>query len=129
MTETTRALILKARKFVRSADMLRSSGDFDSAASRLYYAMFYCAIAALSVKGYAYASHKGVLSGFGQHLVKSGELPAELHRFLLDAYDQRQMGDYQPTSRLDGVDVAELQIKAESFIQLVEEWLQAREQS
>ncbi len=128
MTDTTRALVLKAKKSLQSADLLRSNGDFDSAASRVYYSMFYYATAALLVKGYEYASHQGVLSGFGRYFVKTGEMPPESHRWLLDAFDKRQMGDYLPISHLDEDDVSELLTNAESFNHLVEGWLQAKEQ-
>jgi uncharacterized protein (UPF0332 family) len=66
------ALIGKAEKYLNSAEMLRSRGDFDSAASRLYYAMFYCAEALLMVKDLSFSSHRGVISAFCSALYKNG---------------------------------------------------------
>ena len=37
------ALIEKARRYLRSAELLIHDGDYDSAVSRSYYAMFYSA--------------------------------------------------------------------------------------
>ncbi len=78
MSESIRALIEKARRYLQSADVLRAASDYDSAASRLYYAMFYVAEAALLTKRFAFRSHRSVLSAFGQQLVKTGELSTEL---------------------------------------------------
>ncbi len=120
MNESVRALMGKARRYLQSAELLRTAGDLDSAASRLYYAMLFAAEAGLLVKGFAFSSHRGVLSGFGQHLVKTGELPTELHQWLLDAFDKRQLGDYVPVSRLEEQDIQDLQVKAAAFVQRVE---------
>jgi uncharacterized protein (UPF0332 family) len=70
-----RALLDKATTDRRSAQILAVASDFDSAASRRYYAVFYCARAALLATGRTYSKHQGVLSGFGAHLAKTGPLP------------------------------------------------------
>jgi len=43
-------LLEKAERYIRSAKLLAGDGDYDSAASRLYYAMFYIAERLLEVK-------------------------------------------------------------------------------
>lgn len=126
MNESVQPLLEKARRYLRSADLLRAASDFDSAASRLYYAMFFAAEAALLVKGLAFRSHRGVLSAFGQQLVKTGALPTELHQWLLDAFDKRQLGDYVPVSQLDEQDIRDLQVKAAAFVDAIERWLRER---
>ena len=65
------SLIEKARRYLRSAELLIGDGDYDSAVSRAYYAMFYAAEAALLKKGMTFSSHKAVISAFGQHFVKT----------------------------------------------------------
>lgn len=47
MSEDIRALLEKAERYLRSAKLLENAGDYDSAASRSYYAMFYGAEALL----------------------------------------------------------------------------------
>lgn len=126
MNESICALIEKARRYLRSAGLLREASDFDSAASRLYYAMFYAAEAALLTKGFAFKSHRSVLSVFGQHLVKTGELPVSLHQWLLDAFDKRQLGDYVPVSLLEEQDIRDLEAKATAFVDEIERWLSKR---
>ena len=41
------ALIVKARRYLKSAKLLLEDGDYESSISRSYYAMFYCAEAVL----------------------------------------------------------------------------------
>jgi len=40
LTDARQALLEKARRAIRSAHLLRADGDYDSAVSRAYYAMF-----------------------------------------------------------------------------------------
>jgi uncharacterized protein (UPF0332 family) len=46
MTEND-ALIQKARRYLKSADILLKDKDYESSVSRAYYSMFYAAEAAL----------------------------------------------------------------------------------
>ena len=116
MSDAIRGLLEKAQRYVQSAELLRADGDYDSAASRLYYAMFYCAEALLFSKGLSYSSHRGVIAGFGQHFAKTGNLPSDMHRWLLEAFERRQEGDYQPVSTVQEHQVRNLQTKpADSF--------------
>jgi uncharacterized protein (UPF0332 family) len=65
VNDPVQGLFDKARRYLRSAELLRSDGDHDSAASRLYYAMFYCAEALLFSRGLSNSSHRGVIAGLG----------------------------------------------------------------
>jgi uncharacterized protein (UPF0332 family) len=72
--------IQKARQFLKSAKLLKDVRGYDSSASRLYYAMFYCAEALLFSKGLTFSNHQAVISAFGQHFAKTNEMPVEMHR-------------------------------------------------
>lgn len=65
-------------------------------ASRLlaYYAMFYLAEALLLGKGMAFSKHSAVHAAFGREFAKTGEIPAHLHRYLIDGMEVRHVGDY-----------------------------------
>jgi uncharacterized protein (UPF0332 family) len=75
-------LMDKAHKFLKTAEAALASGDYDSCVSRCYYAMFFMAEASLLTKGLRASSHKGVLSLFGEHFVKTGLFRRELGRML-----------------------------------------------
>jgi uncharacterized protein (UPF0332 family) len=121
-----RDLLEKAGRYLRSAELLRTDGDYDSAASRLYYAMFYCAEALLFSKGLSYSSHRGVIAAFARHFAKTGELPPDMHRWLLGAFHLRQQGDYRAVPMVTEEQVRDLQAKADEFLRLAEAYRQTR---
>ena len=88
-------LIEKARRYLRSADLLIRDGDYDSAVSRSYYAMFYSAEAVLLKKKMAFSSHKSVISAFGRYFVKTGIFDKRMGRDLNIIFGDRQLGDYE----------------------------------
>jgi len=89
------ALIEKARRYLRSVELLIEDGDYDSAVSRSYYAMFYSAQAALLKRKVTFTSHKAVISAFGRYFVKTGIFEKRLGRDLNIIFDERQLGDYE----------------------------------
>ena len=113
----------KANKFLRTAEIALELGDFDSCVSRCYYAMFFLAEAALFTKGLSASSHKGVLSMFSQHFVRTGIFPREMGRLLNDAYDKRIVGDYGIGLTLAAEEVQQLLNDARAFVQTVSEYL------
>jgi uncharacterized protein (UPF0332 family) len=118
------ALIQKARRYIKSADMLLQDKDYESSVSRAYYSMFYAAEAALLTKGLSFSSHKGVISGFGEHFVKAGIFPKEMARELNRAFEKRQMGDYEYTSVISQEDAEEILQIAKDFVETVARWLE-----
>ena len=91
------SLMKRAERYLRSAEILCKDGDYESAVSRTYYAMFYSAQAILLTKGLSFSSHRGVISSFGQQFVKTGVLPREMGRELNRTFAKRQLGDYEYT--------------------------------
>lgn len=118
------ALLIKAERFIRSARVLADDGDFDSAASRLYYAMFFIAEALLAARGASFSSHSAVISAFGQQFAKTKEIDPRFHRALLTGFSQRQLGDYAASSGLSDVDIESLVGEAVSFLTAARSWLQ-----
>jgi uncharacterized protein (UPF0332 family) len=116
-------LLQKAERYIRSAQLLAVDGDFDSAASRLYYAMFYIAEALLEAKGLTFSSHKAVISAFGQEFVKTQILDARFHQSLLGAFSQRQLGDYSTEAGITRDDIAVLIHSAREFLETARAWL------
>ena len=86
--------IAKAEKFITTAENALNTGDYDSCVSRCYYAMFFMSEAALLTKSLSASSHKGVISLFGEHFVRTGIFERNLGKALNDAYDKRLVGDY-----------------------------------
>lgn len=113
----------KAKRFLRSAEVLLIDGDYDSCVSRCYYAMFFLAEAILLTKGLKASSHKGVISIFGEHFIKTGILGKELGRALNDTYDSRQIGDYAIGFMITKDEAESRLEKARNFVTEVEQHL------
>jgi uncharacterized protein (UPF0332 family) len=80
-----------------TADLLWQNDRCRACISRSYYAMYHATQAILGTKTLTSKTHRGVIQLFGQHFIKTGELPIELARAISDAYDLRQLSDYEET--------------------------------
>jgi uncharacterized protein (UPF0332 family) len=117
------SLLRKAEDSLNAAKLMQQNGYYDFAASRAYYAMFYLAEALLLEYGLAFSKHSAVLAAFGERFTKAGLVPAELHRYLRDGQDSRNVGDYHFGGTLTR-DEAALQIThAERFLEVARERL------
>ena len=123
MTTDQQTLMLKARENIEASVMLIGQGYYDIAISRLYYAMFYCAEAVLLEDNLTFSKHSSVIAAFGQHFAKTGRLPQELHRMLIEAQDMRNLSDYDLMAVLNRETAETLLAKARTFLQAVAEFL------
>ncbi len=103
--------------------MLNDEGHADFAASRAYYAIFYVAEALLLERGLSFSSHTAVIGAFGREFAKESVLDQKYHRYLIDAQDLRNIGDYAI-----GQEIAEDQVNlmcgwAEDFLRAARQFL------
>ena len=113
-------LILKSRESICAARLLLDNGFPGYAAARAYYAMFYIAEAFLDGEGMSFSKHSAVIGAFGREFARTGRVPAEFHRFLIDAQDLRNSGDYGGIDTVTVEQAAELINCAEQFIELAQ---------
>lgn len=113
------ALMEKAAASLAAARMLLAGGFADFAISRAYYAMFYAAEALLLTEGLTFSKHAAVASAFGQRFAKTGRVPVDLHRHLLEAGNQRTVSDYAAITETTPDDAEEQIRRAEAFIAAV----------
>jgi uncharacterized protein (UPF0332 family) len=114
-------LLRKAEDSLNAAKLMQENGYYDFAASRGYYSMFYLAEAFLLEYGLAFSKHSAVIAAFGERFAKTGLVPAELHRYLRDGQESRNVGDYHVGTALTR-DEAALQIaRAERFLEVARE--------
>ena len=122
MKEAT-ALIKRAMRYLRSAEMLLRDKDCESSVSRTYYAMFYAAQAALLTKNLSFSSHKGVISAFGEHFIKTSVFPKEMGRELNRAFEKRQIGDYEYTFVISEMEAEQMLQSGKEFVKTIADWL------
>jgi len=111
----------RAEKALRSARLLEENGELEDAVSRAYYAMFHAARALLFGKGVSAKTHKGVISLFGEKIVKQGIMSEEYADILRKAFDLRQKSDYEIYAETSVELVEEVIKNAEQFIERVKE--------
>jgi len=118
-----RDLIEKAETFLHTAEYVLSIADYDSCASRGYYAMFFIAEASLLTRQVTSSSHKGVINLFGEHFVKTGILDKHLGNALNLAYRKRIIGDYGVDRRVTKEEAEDLLEAARDFVGKVKDYL------
>ena len=119
----TKSLVSRSKRYMKSSRLLIKDGDYESAVSRVYYAMFYSVEALLLTKGLSFSSHKAVISGFGEHFVKTGIFPRDMSKVLTRAFEKRQFGDYEFTFVISKEDAQEIFKQGKDFINSVENHL------
>ena len=120
------SLIQRARRYLKSAEILLLEGDYESSVSRTYYAMFYSAQAMLLTKNLSFSSHKGVISAFGEHFVKTGIFPREMGRELNRAFEKRQIGDYEYTFVISEEEAEEILANGKEFVEKIVQHLKEK---
>lgn len=84
----------RAKKSLKSAEVLLQQKLFEDSISRSYYAVLHAAKAALLSKGVIVDSHEAVKRLFGMHLIKSGEIDKQYGMILREEQDDRLLADY-----------------------------------
>jgi len=113
----------RAEKSIQAAKELATSGFYDFAASRSYYAAFYAATAALLYEGLEFSKHSGVIASIHQRLVKTGKLDKEQGKELNWLFELRNVGDYGVTIHVSQQDTERAILVAENFLRIIKSLL------
>ncbi len=128
MDQTTKALIegyiQKAERKLAVAEKLFKSGDYEDAVSRAYYAVYHAAQALLLTEGQEAETHKGVVTLFGLLFVKTGKFSKQTGKYLANLKDDRESGDYEVFSFVDGETAEQALFEAKEFLKETESYLQ-----
>lgn len=121
--EYIREEMKKAEQALRAAQNLLADGLYNDTVSRAYYAVFHSARAALKLNGIETTSHKGLISQFALHLVKSGEMEEEYGDILRQTKEDRETGDYEPLVTFGPEEAGKVVRDAERFLMKIQQWL------
>jgi uncharacterized protein (UPF0332 family) len=126
-SDEVQALMRKARRALYSGRLLLENDYPDGAASRLYYAVFDAARAALLARGETPKTHAGVRRRFGFHFGRPGSeaLPSPVVQTLTALEQARTLADYDVSVGLTKEDVEPLLPQAERFVRAVADRLDA----
>jgi uncharacterized protein (UPF0332 family) len=125
MTEPVRELLDKAAQSISAAELLFNDGYIDFSASRTYYAMFYAVEALLLSRERSFSKHSAVISAFGKEFVKTGTFDSRFHRYILNAFDLRNAGDYGAIHAVSGEKAQQTIAEARELLAAIKQHLQA----
>ena len=118
------AFLAKAGESIAAAKELIERDSFGFAASRAYYAMFYCAEALLLNEGKSYSRHSAVIAAFGREFIRPGLLDATFHQYIREAFDARQVADYEPIRKISRETALRTVTRATEFLDAAQLFLE-----
>jgi uncharacterized protein (UPF0332 family) len=119
---TRRAGLNRCREELAAARLLADEGFEAQAVSRAHFAAFFAAETALLALGETRSKHSGVISAFGNLLVRRGRLDKEAGRLLRSLFERRNEADYAPVDV--PLEEANAAIRdADRVVTAVAEWL------
>jgi uncharacterized protein (UPF0332 family) len=124
MKDYTRQLLDKASDTIEGAELLLEHGKTDIAAGRAYYALFYIAEALLNEKGLQFSKHGDVIGAYGKEYSKTKLLNQKFHRWLIEGFDTRQIGDYHVNTNIEADFVADMINRAREFLETAHRYLE-----
>ncbi|MEW6203271.1 MAG: HEPN domain-containing protein [bacterium] len=92
--ELIRYRLERAKESLKDAEILFSENRLRSTVNRLYYSLFYAAVALLETKGLSSSKHSGVMALFNQYFVNTGKVSKDIGKFYGKLFISRQNGDY-----------------------------------
>ena len=113
----------RADEAIEEAALMSTSGHYNAAVTRLYYACFYAVQALLLKHQIAATTHAGVKAMFGLHFVSKGLVPIEHGKTFNTLFEKRHSSDYEAFAYCDKALVEDLTPLAEAFISQIKELL------
>lgn len=115
-----------AEECFEAAKNLVLSGQYKSAANRLYYAVFHAMRAVLAFDGIDMKHHSGIISEFRKRYIKTGVFSKSLSNTISIAFDMRTGSDYDDHYIIVKSEVDELLADAETFLKEIMEYIDSR---
>ncbi len=109
----------KAEDALASAELELKADHTNFAVNRLYYACFYAVTALLLKDGKEFARHSSVKSEFVRTYIKCGTIETKWNNFYQELFDDRQSGDYIPTTGFDAEDILVRLEQSRDFVNIL----------
>ncbi len=116
-----------SKERIESAKILMNAGKYNDAMSRVYYAFFDAATAALLSKNLTAKTHQGLIVVFGENFIKNGKITAGAGKWLARAKEAREEADYEIHKRFDRKTVENGIKAAKEFVEEIEKYLHLSE--
>jgi uncharacterized protein (UPF0332 family) len=77
----------------------------------------------LNEKGLQFNKHGDVIGAYGKHFSKTKLLDQKFHRWLIEGFDTRQIGDYHVDTKIEMDAVADMINRAREFLEATQKYL------
>jgi uncharacterized protein (UPF0332 family) len=71
-----------------------------------------------------FGKHSNTIAAYGQHFAKTKILDPKYHRWLITAFDQRQIGDYAFDPQVEIDVVVQMITQAQEFLEVAQKYLE-----
>ena len=115
-----------ARDALRGAQYNLDGGFYGVAINRAYYAFFYMATALLLTLDITRSKHSGVMAAFREHLVKPGVFQVEQSHAYGEAFELRNVTDYEMLGKADRDQARAVAESANRFVEHASSYLTTR---
>ncbi len=105
------------------AKILASKGKWNSTINRLYYAVYYAAMALLLKNDLKPTTHNGTKSNFTEHFIKNQTIDKKFGKLYSQLFTFRQKGDYDDLFDFTEEKVMEYFKPVEEFIIVLETFI------
>jgi uncharacterized protein (UPF0332 family) len=112
-----------AREALQGAQYNLDGSFYGVAVNRAYYAFFYAATALLLTLDITRSKHSGVLAAFREHFVRPSKFPVQDSRAYGEAFELRNVTDYEMLGQADSDQAWDIVEKANRFVERCEKYL------
>ena len=116
--------IEQAEQCLKDARTLLNNGGYKSAANRSYYCVFHSMRSLLALHRIDFKSHKGVITYFREHYIKTKIFDIQLSRILTDLFQIRTESDYDDYFIIDRNELEQHIENAELFFKQIKSYLE-----
>ena len=113
----------KCEEALREMEVLLSGRLYGGSISRAYYAMFHATCAILLTKDLEFSRHSAVISAFGHKFVRTGIIETAYHKMLTEAFEARQIAEYDIFKQIDKGFANKIADNAREFTKRIEQYL------
>ena len=117
----------RANQELITTKLLIKSNSYLAANNRAYYAIFHAIRSVLALDNVDYKKHSAVIGHFNKNYIATNIFDKKYGEIIKNTFKIRQSSDYEDFYVIDKNKTEELVINAESFLQEVKKYLEAKQ--
>lgn len=115
-TKEVKEYLKNSEERIESAEVLMNAGKYNDAISRVYYAFFDAATAALLSKNLTTKTHQGLIIVFSENFIKNNKITSNAGKWLSRAKEAREEADYEIHKKFDKETIEKGIVAAKEFV-------------